>query len=367
MNSKRIEKRFEIIRTLVSIGIALCLALVVIILVSDDPANALYNFLVGPTTSFRRFANVIELAIPLTFTGLAVSVIFTADLSNMASEGAFFMAATTTTMAAVLLDLPPVIHPIVCLLIGTVTGMAVTSIPAILKVKWGANELVSSLMLNYICLYISTFFIRTTVMDPTLGVTGSVPFKETASLPGIVPTTRLHVGLFFVIIAVILCWFMMYRTKLGYSIRMVGQNPHFAKYAGIGVGGTLMSAQLIGGGLAGFGGATEMLGMYTRFQYQGLTQYGFDGMLIAIIAQYNPAVVPVAAFFLAYMRTGADIMNRNSDVPLEIISVIQAIIIMLVVAKMFLNKFKHKQIVKYSKQELQKEEREKEVASHVNP
>jgi ABC-type uncharacterized transport system permease subunit len=96
--------------------------------------------------------------------------------------------------------------------------------------------------------------------------------------------------------------------------------------------------------------------MYNRFQYQGLPQYGFDGMLIAIMAKYNPALVPVAAIFLAYIRTGADIMNRTSDVPYEIISVIQSAIIMLVVAKMFLNNLKHKQIVKYSKMQMEKKE-----------
>jgi simple sugar transport system permease protein len=149
---------------------------------------------------------------------------------------------------------------------------------------------------------------------------------------------------------------MLYRTKMGYAIRIVGQNDNFARYNGININKTILLAQMFGGILAGFGGATEMLGMYTRFQYQALTQYGFDGMLIAIIARNNPATVPLAALFLAYIRTGADIMNRTSDVPLEIISVIQSAIIMLVVAKMFLNKFKHEQIVKNSRAELKKGE-----------
>ena len=156
MKSKTIEKRFEMIRTAVAIAIALGIALVVIVLVSEDPANALYNFLIGPLTSFRRFANVIELAIPITFCGLAVGIMFSADQTNMAAEGGFYMSCATTSLAAILLDLPPVIHPIVCILIGTITGMAVVMIPAVLKVKWGANELVSSLMLNYICLYMAT-------------------------------------------------------------------------------------------------------------------------------------------------------------------------------------------------------------------
>lgn len=355
MNSKKIEKRFDMIRTLLAIAIALGIALIVIILVSDDPGNALYHFLIGPLTSARRFANVIELAIPLMFCGLAVSIMFAADQSNMAAEGAFYVSCAVTSVTAILIKLPTVLHVLVCLTVGTLTGIAVMCIPAVLKAKWQANELVSSLMLNYICLYMGNYIIRTQVLDTSLGITTSLNFQETASLPNIVPGTRLHLGLVFVILAVILCWFLMYRTGLGYAIRTIGQNKNFAKYAGMSVGGVVLMAQVIGGALAGFGGATEMTGMYNRFQYQGLPQYGFDGMLIAIMARYNPALVPLAAVFLAYIRTGADIMNRTSDVPYEIISVIQSAIIMLVVAKMFLNNLKHKQIVKNSKSQMEKE------------
>ncbi len=356
MNSKKIEKRFDVIRTLLAIVIALLIALVVIVLVSDDPVNALYNFLIGPITNARRFANVIELSIPLMFCGLAVSIMFAADQSNMASEGAFYVSCTVTSVIAVLWKLPPFLHIIACLAAGTITGIVIMCIPAVLKAKWQANELVSSLMLNYICLYMGNYIIRTRVLDTSLGITTSLGFQESVSLPNLIPGTRLHLGLVFVIIAVILCYVMMYHTGLGYSIRTIGQNKNFAKYAGMGVGGVVVLTQVMGGALAGFGGATEMIGMYNRFQYQGLPQYGFDGMLIAIMAKYNPALVPVAAIFLAYIRTGADIMNRTSDVPYEIISVIQSAIIMLVVAKMFLNNLKHKQIVKYSRMELEKKE-----------
>ena len=274
----------------------------------------------------------------------------------MAAEGAFYLSCAVTSLVAIILDLPPIIHPVICLTAGTITGILVTSIPAYLKVKWHANELVSSLMLNYICLYMATYLIRTMVLDTTLGITCSVNFRETARLPNLIPSTRIHLGMIFVILAVIICWLIMYRTKLGYAVRMTGENRHFAKYAGIGVGGTVMLAQVIGGALAGFGGANEMIGNYTRFQYQGLTQYGFDGMIIAIIAKYNPALVPLAAIFLSYIRIGADIMNRTSDVPMEIISVIQSVIIMLVVAKMFLHKYMHRKIVEHSQSELKEKE-----------
>lgn len=356
MKTGSINKKFDILRTLLAILISLTLAFIIILIVSDNPGNTLYNFLIGPITNFRRFSNVIELAIPLTFTGLAISIIFTSGMSNLAVEGAFYFSAAITTLSAVLLDLPPIIHPIVSLILGSLAGVFVVSIPSLLKVKWGADELVASLMLNYVALHMSTYLIRQYVLDSALGITASLKFNLNAKLPNIVPGTRLHLGLVFAVIAVLLVWLLLNKTKLGYEIRMVGKNKNFSKYTGIKVAGTIMAAQVIGGILAGFGGASEMLGMYNRFQYQGLTQYGFDGMIIAIIAKNNPAVVPFSAFFLAYIRIGADIMNRTSDVPMELISVIQAVIIMLIVAKRFLNKLQQKRIVEMSKNEASKEE-----------
>ena len=138
------------------------------------------------------------------------------------------------------------------------------------------------------------------------------------------------------------------RSRLGYAIRVTGLNAMFARYSGIHVNKVVLAAQLIAGALAGFGGANEMIGMYNRFQYQGLTQYGFDGVIIAIIAKNNPAFVPVGALFLAYIRVGADIMNRSSDVPLEVISVIQAVIIMLIVANKFLGKLRNRALIRLS-------------------
>lgn len=353
MNSRNIEKRYDIIRMLLAVLLALALALLLIVFISKNPLEAMSEFLLGPLKSFRRFCNVIELAIPLTFTGLAVSILFSAKMINMSSEGAFYISCAVASFCAIKLDLPAIALPAVCLLAGTLTGMLVTGIPGALRVKWDANELVSSLMMNYICLYIASYIIRTKVGDTSLGITASLPFNANASLPVIIPGARIHLGIVFIVAAVVLSYLMIYRTKLGYSIRMTGKNPMFARYSGINVKSTIMISQLIGGAIVGLGGATEMLGLYTRFQYQGLTGYGFDGLIIAILAGYNPALVPVAAVFLAYINTGADIMNRMSDIPAEIVSIIQSIIIILVVAKMFLSSLKHKAIVRNAQKNLE--------------
>ena len=122
-----------------------------------------------------------------------------------------------------------------------------------------------------------------------------------------------------------------------------------------------MKSQLIGGFLAGLGGAVEMLGMYTRFQYTANTGLGFDGIMVGIMAAYNPKLVPFAAFFYAYIKEGAAIMARSTDIPVELVSIIQAIIIMLVVAERFLYKQKHRMIIRAAEKRLAMQKMEKGV------
>ena len=148
--------------------------------------------------------------------------------------------------------------------------------------------------------------------------------------------------------AVILVYIFMFKTKWGYKLRVVGSNLRFGQYVGIGTAGVIMMAQLLGGFIAGVGGATEMLGMYTRFQWSALPGYGFDGVVLNILAKENPAYVPIAAFAVAYLRIGADYMYKQSDVASEIVAIIEALVIVLVAADAFLSRYQHKMITRLS-------------------
>lgn len=348
VTSKEIEKQFEIIRVLGAIAISLMAAFLLISMVSAQPAEALKQFLFGPVMSMRSFGNVIELMIPLIFAGLSICVMFQCNQFNMAAEGAFFIGGLAASYVAVNFILPYGIHPAMAILAGGAVGVIVCTIPALLKVKWGANEVVSSLMLNYIMLFLGSYILQYFMLDSNAGFPASHLLEKTAKLPVMIPKTRVHAGLILAIALVILVYLFIYKTKWGYAIRMVGQNENFAKYSGIGVGSTIIMSQVIGGALAGMGGATEVLGMYTRFSWISLPGYGFDGIIIAILSKNNPKFVPLSAFFLAYLRIGADIMARRTDVAPEVVAIVQALIILLIAAKMFLNKYKHRKIVENS-------------------
>jgi len=332
--------------TAMAILISLLIAFVIIFIVSDQPTEAIHSLLLGPLSSMRNFGTVIEMMIPITFTGLAVSIMFQAAQFNLSSEGSFFIGAVAAAAVATKLDLPPVLSVVACLLAGAIVGAFVCSIPAILKVRFNASEMVSSLMLNYVVLFLGLYILNYFLRDPNFGMLASFQIPEVSKLTQFIPKTRIHTGIFIAIVLVVVAFLFIYKTKRGYAIRTLGQNDKFAHYSGIGVGGAIVSSQMIGGAVAGMGGSVELLGMYDRFQWTSLPGYGWDGVIIAILARNKPQYVPLAAFFLAYLRIGSGIMARTTDVPSELIIIIQAIMIMLVTAKALLGKLKHKLVVK---------------------
>ena len=187
------------------------------------------------------------------------------------------------------------------------------------------------------------------LVDSQAGYFASYSISRSSKLPPIVPHTRIHFGIVIAVLCVIFIYLVMYRTRLGYAIRMAGKNENFARYTGISVLTVIFASQAIGGFIGGMAGSIEILGMYRRFQYTASPQYGFDGIIIATLADYKPQMIPVAALFLAYIRIGSDILSRTTDVPVEIVSVVQAIAVLFVASKLFLNKYKQWAIVRAAK------------------
>lgn len=332
----------EFIRIFATILICLVVAFLIIFFSSNDYTTAFSKLLLGPLKSVRTFGNVIEMMIPFIFTGLAVSIMFQAKELNLGADGAFYIGATVAAIVAIKVALPIGIHPLVAILVGGLVGAMACAIPGVLKIKWKANEIVSSLMMNYVFALLSLFVLNLFIRDFNAGNIVSLEFLQTARLPNLIPHTRIHSGIIIALIMVICSYLLMYKNKLGYEIRMTGQNQKFAKYSGINTIKVMLTAQLIGGFLAGVGGATEILGMYTRHEWASTPGYGWDGFIVATLARYNPAMVPIAAFFLAYLRVGADAMSRYTDIPSEVVIIIQAIMIVLISAEGFLSMKKYK-------------------------
>ncbi|NLL73914.1 MAG: ABC transporter permease [Clostridiales bacterium] len=337
---------FNMATTALAIVISMMIAFAIIFLVSEDPARAIESFLLGPLQSKRLIGSIFTTAIPIAFTGIAVSIMFQASMFNMGAEGSFFLGALAAAGAATSFNLPGILGIIIPILVGGLTGAIICSIPAFLKIKWGANELVSSLMLNYVTFYLGLYILNNFIRDKNFGALASHPLAQNNKLPRIVQGTSLHAGIYVVILLIVLSYLLIFKTSIGMKIRMLGQNPEFARYSGIKVGGVVIFSQLIGGMIAGIGGSVEIMGMYGRFQWTSLPGYGWDGIILAILARNKPQFVPLAALFLSYLRVGASAMASNAEVPKELITVIQSIMIMLVTANALLKSFKQKMVVK---------------------
>jgi len=160
--------------------------------------------------------------------------------------------------------------------------------------------------------------------------------------------SKLHLGFFLALLLAVLFSILLYKTRFGYELRLSGSNPSFAKMVGISSSKVILLTQVLAGRVAGLGGAVEQMGMYQRFNWQESPSYAWDGVIIAILSRNNPALVPFSALFLAYIRVGADIMSRKSDVQNELVALIQALLILFVTAEAFLSGWEHRREVKES-------------------
>lgn len=340
------EKSFNIMRTAVSLLAALLVAFIIILLVSDKPVESIRIFILSPFSSLRYVGNILETATPLIFAGLSMAVLFRTGLFNLGGEGVFFIAGVAGSMMAIWFQLPPVLFPLVCIIIGGVAGIAVMLIPGVLKAKYGANEMVTSLMMNNIALGVGMYVLNNVMRDANVSNLVSYKYRTAALLPTIIHGTRVHLGLIIAIVFAVVLYVFLNRTKGGYEIRVTGSNKKFAQYSGINITRVIIRVHVIAGLIAGCGGIIECLGLHKRFEWTALPGYGFDGAMIAMLANNNPIGVIGAALFVGYLRVGADLVNRFADVPTEMIAILQSIIILLISAEKFLHRYKQRWIEK---------------------
>jgi simple sugar transport system permease protein len=346
MNNKKIDIVVDVAKIGLIIGISFVLVSCLIFFVSKNPANAIYQFFIGPFTSLRRIGNIIEAATPLVFTGLAVTVIFRSGLFSLVSEGAFFIGITGTMIAAIAWPLPAGLHPIVAIATGALFGAVAAAIPAMLRLLWNVSELVTSIMLNYMLQFLAIYLVNYHYRELTSSSLASLLLRPTSKLPVIVPGTRMHFGFVIALLLCALVWVFLFRLRLGYKLRVTGDNINFARYAGINAAAVMVAAQIIAGAIAGMGGGIELLGLYTRFRWTSSPGYGWVGIVVALLARRNPLLIPLSACFIAYMNVGADIMSRSSDMSTEMVLIIQGIMLLLIAADALLRHWRQRMIVK---------------------
>jgi simple sugar transport system permease protein len=227
--------------------------------------------------------------------------------------------------------LPAPVHITLALLAGAVAGGLWGFIPAYLRAKFGAHEVITTMMLSYVALYLTSYMVNYPFKAPGW-VAHTIPVLESARLPRILSPTQLSASLYVVVLLVVLTEYVLRRTVLGFELRATGLNPDAAENAGINVNRSMILALVISGAIAGLGGSGEILGVHRRFIDNFSPGYGWDGLAVALVGGLNPVGAFLAAILFGALRSGGMAMTRATGVPLDIVFLLQALVILFVAA-----------------------------------
>ena len=289
--------------------------------------------------SFGRPASISETLIwatPYILAGLAVGLAFRGGLFNIGAEGQLSVGALVSAWVGFgVHGVPWPLHLLLAILAGALAGAAWAALAGVLKARTGAHEVITTIMLNYVALLGTGYLLSGLLKDPSpfVVVAQTPKVLESARIPALLPDLRVHWGLILALALSVASWWLLFRSTIGFAIRTVGLNPSAARYAGISIGGTVVMTMALSGGLAGLAGAVEVLGV-NYYHTPGFSSgYGFDSIAVALLGKSHPLGVIPAALLFGALRAGATRMQFVSQIPIDIISVVQGIILLLVAAE----------------------------------
>jgi len=285
-----------------------------------------------PLAVRRAFNPILEsmvAATPYIFAGLSVALAFRGGLFNIGAEGQIFIGAITATYVGyALVGLPLIIHLPLALAAGALGGALWGFIPGWLKARTGAHEVINTIMMNYIAFRLSDWLLTGPMMRPDTFNPVSPTIQESAMLPRFFDDPiRFHLGFFFALVVAYLVYWFLFRTTWGFDLRTAGSNPRAARYAGINTGRWIILTMSLAGGLAGLAGTNEVLGVNHNLAMAFSSGYGFDSIALALLGRSHPLGVVLASLFFGTLRSGARRMQVVTGIPIDIISVIQAMIL----------------------------------------
>ena len=324
---------------------------IIFLVAGVNPLYAISEIFYGSFGSLYGFKETVTKAIPLILIGAGLTLAFRAKFWNIGAEGQLLMGAIFSTWTGLTFGdhLPPYLIVPLMFLSGFIGGALWGIIPAILKIKYSINEVISTLMLNYIC----AEFLTMLIVGPWKGST-RFGFPGTNNLPeaailGVIPGSRIHYSTLIlgIICAIILC-VVIYKTRFGYEARVVGENPDAGKYAGIDFLKTSLILMAISGGLAGFAGTGEIAGIHHYLGYPASVSsgYGFTAIIVAWLAKLNPLYAIVSGIFFAGILVGGDAIQISLGLPAATVEIVNGtLLIFLIMGDYFLN---HKMSISFS-------------------
>lgn len=316
---------------------ALIIGAVIIWLTGEDWVAAYVGLWEGSFGSWGALENTVVRATPYIIAGLAVALGFQAGLFNIGAEGQLYAGATLAVLVGFSFPgLPPLLHIPLAIAAGAVGGLIWGAIPGLLKARTGAHEVINTIMLNYIAIRLTDWLIRSRAPlllgDPADTSGARTRYIATsAELPAI-PGTSLHGGILLAGVLVLLVYWLLYHTTIGFELRTVGANPAAARYAGMNVPRNIVLAMALSGMLAGLAGSGEVLGVERALTIEFFSGLGFDSIAVALLARSHPIGIIFSGLLWGGLLSGANLMQVRAGLSSDVIKIIQALIIMFVAA-----------------------------------
>ncbi|MFN8453874.1 MAG: ABC transporter permease [Anaerolineae bacterium] len=347
------EKRDEdipqwlpVVTSIGSVIAAFLVSAVILWLIGGDPIRVGRFFFQATFGDWAVFSDTLVKATPLIMVGLACAVAFKMKMWNIGAEGQFYLGAFGASLVVLLpmlpADAPRPLMLAAMAVMGMIGGAVWAFVPGFLKARFQINEIITTLMMNYIAILWNNFWIFNSWSDAGFQMTPTFP--KSAWLPRLADYARefkafsgvtLHLGVVFGIIAAGVVWWILERSRWGYEIKLIGDNPHAARYAGLNITRNMVLVMMLSGALAGLAGMSEISGVVHRLQERISPGYGFSGIIVAWLAKLNPfAVIPVSILFGALIVAGREIQ------PSGLSFLLQGIILFMVISSDVLLRYK---------------------------
>jgi simple sugar transport system permease protein len=320
-----------ILSPLIAIASALIVGAILILLAGANPITAYTALLQESCFTYFGFGNTLTKMTPLLFTSLGVLLALRAGQFNIGGEGQIYLGALGSTLVGLYVQgIPAFIHIPLAMFAGFLLGAVWGGIPGYLKAVRGVNEVITTLLLNYIAVNLVSYLVQHPLKAPAAPSPYSPLIAKSAQLPIILPQSLAHAGIIVALIVAGILWVLLVRSPLGYQIAAVGFNPIAARYAHISVERTIILVMSLAGGLAGLAGASEVMGLKYRLFEQVSPGYGFDAIAIAFLSRGSIGGVILTSLFFAALRSGANVMQRSAGVPVTVVYAIQGLTVLFI-------------------------------------
>lgn len=316
---------------LVAVAFLVAMVVIAILLAGANPVDIVYGIVERALFTRAGLLEALLRTIPLTIMGLGIAIAFKARIFNIGMDGQLIAGSVVAVVAAPLL--PANVAGIVLFLgLGFLGGAVWGGIAGGIKARFGGNEIIATIMLNYVAVQMLSWLVRGPLQEKMRIIPRTDAIDQALRLPVLFDGTRIHAGLIVAVLAVVVVALVVMRGRFGYRLAVVGSNDHAAQYAGISPSRMAATVLVISGALAGLAGAVEVAGLYGRLQEGFAPGFGIAAIAVALVARLNPLLVPVSAFGFSLLYSGLGALARNGVVPFPLINIMEGAIILIFLA-----------------------------------